>query len=146
MQRSFLKVIGVSEAKAFVEMNLAPLQMRRDLSMLGALHKCSYKVAHADMCKFYPLHKPTEHRYPTRRRPTHDHQLHDFCREKSERPWQLWMKRSAYGLIGVYNELPQKLIDLKKVSLFQRELQDTAKELCKNNFPDWQSIYTPNAE
>jgi hypothetical protein len=143
VQRSFLKAIGVSEAKAFVEMNLAPLQMRRDLSMLGALHKCAYEVAHADMCKFFPLHKPTLHKYQTRWRPTHNHQLHDFCREKSERPWQLWMKRSAYGLIGVYNELPQKVIDLKKVSLFQRELQDTAKELCKNNFPDWQSIYTP---
>ena len=53
MCKGFSDTSVVSEATAFVEMNLAPLQMRRDLSMLGASHKCAHRGVHADMCKFH---------------------------------------------------------------------------------------------
>ena len=144
VQRSFLKSIGVTEKYAFLEMNLAPLQLRRDLSMLGALHKCAWGTAHKDMLKLFPLHKyPMHPDGPFWKSNVHDRQLHDFCNWKSVRPWQLWMKRSAYGLVGVYNDLPQSVVNMEKVSLFQKTLQNTAKELCRNDFPDWEFVFSP---
>ena len=70
----------------------------------------------------------------------HPHQLHDF--KDIKKPWRLW-KRSAFGLIDVCNELDPSIVAIHKVSLFQRELQTRAKELCKDQFDEWQWVNSP---
>ena len=39
MQTRFLKALGCSELEALMEFNLAPLRTRRDVAMLGVLHR-----------------------------------------------------------------------------------------------------------
>ena len=39
VQRSFLNDIGINELTAFMDFNLAPLNLRRDIAMLGLIHR-----------------------------------------------------------------------------------------------------------
>merc|ERR1712078_641777 len=39
VQTRFLKALGCSELEALMEFNLAPLRTRRDVAMLGVLHR-----------------------------------------------------------------------------------------------------------
>ena len=39
VQRSFLNDIGVDELTAFMDFNLAPLNLRRDIAMLGLIRR-----------------------------------------------------------------------------------------------------------
>ena len=146
VQFSFLRAVGLSESEAFVNFNMAPLQMRRDLAMLGALHKCGTGIAHPEVQAVFPPEKTLEntgswHYFKVPNPLKHPHQLHDF--KDIKKPWPLWMKRSVFGLIDVYNELDPSIVAIHKVSLFQRELQSRAKELCKNQFDEWQWVYRP---
>ena len=146
MQLSFLRAVGLSESEAFVNFNMAPLQMRRDLSILGALHKCGTGTAHPELQAVFPPEKTLEntgswHYFKVPNPLKHPHQLHNFKDIKKPRP--LWMKRSAFGLIDVYNELDPSIVAIADVSLFQRELQNRAKELCKNHFEEWRWVYSP---
>jgi hypothetical protein len=43
VQRRFLRNVGVDEETALLEFNLAPLEMRRDIAMLGVIHRASIK-------------------------------------------------------------------------------------------------------
>ena len=55
MQNSFLNHLGLGDRDAFLRFNLAPLQLRRDVGMLGALWKVSRGIAHPDLCALFPL-------------------------------------------------------------------------------------------
>ena len=48
------------------------------------------------------------------------------------------IKRSIFGLIRVFNRLPQAAVDAKTTKLFQRYLQDCAKHAAKNDASEWQ--------
>ena len=43
---AFLRHLGVSVRNAFVNLNLATLELRRDIGMLGALWKIAHGTAH----------------------------------------------------------------------------------------------------
>ena len=45
IQRSFLKDIGVDELSAFISFNLTPLSLRRDIAMLGLIHRAVFELA-----------------------------------------------------------------------------------------------------
>ena len=50
VQARLLRELGLSPALAFLEYNLAPLGLRRDIAMLGLLFKCTHGLAHPDLC------------------------------------------------------------------------------------------------
>ena len=48
VQSSFLRHTEINERQAYLEFNLAPLQLRRDIGMLGVLRKTCHGTTHAD--------------------------------------------------------------------------------------------------
>ena len=48
VHRSFLRHLGIDEKRAYMEFNLAPLKLRRDIGILGVLFTICGGAAHAD--------------------------------------------------------------------------------------------------
>ena len=54
IQRSFVQELGLTEAQAFLQFRLAPLELRRDIAALGFLHKIQLGDAHLDFDGLFP--------------------------------------------------------------------------------------------
>ena len=54
VQRRFLRELNFSEVAALNEFRLAPLVARRDIAMLGALHKITLGIAPAQLMALFP--------------------------------------------------------------------------------------------
>lgn len=48
LQRRFLREFNLSDNEAFINHNLAPLRLRRDIAVLGLLHRIQLGETHAD--------------------------------------------------------------------------------------------------
>ena len=140
MQASFLHAVGVSVSDAFLNFNLAPLNLRRDIAMLGLLQKCATGSAHPDLCKLFPMSSSVPHRHGTRlQNQRHDKQLEERCDGRHSDQ----MARSLFGLVRVYNRLPQHIVDSKDVSTFQTALTEAARKQCRDNSRNWCNIFSP---
>ena len=53
------------------------------------------------------------------------------------------IRRSAVGLVAVYNQLPTSFLDAKTVPLFQRKLQDFVKARAVAGCADWKESLSP---
>ena len=113
-------------AEAFINFNLAPLNLRRDISMLGFLHKLNLEHAHPDILELFP-------RGPDRRL---WNRLHE-CRHVA---YHDLMKRSVFQLVDVYNNLPRTARMLNNVSEFQRQLTQYARNLCMTDHESWDTF------
>ena len=51
------------------------------------------------------------------------------------------IKRSVFGIIRVFNTLPQKFVDAKNVRIFQRLLQAQAKGAARAGKENWQLMF-----
>ena len=69
----------------------------------------------------------------------HDKQLEDH---RVGRFTEL-LRRSALGLVSVYNLLPEKVVAQKEVKHFQRELANLLKERAVEGCEDWQQTFSP---
>ena len=54
LQTTFVHNFNIDVTEAFMRYNLAPLALRRDIAMLGFLHKCNMPDAPADMKRLFP--------------------------------------------------------------------------------------------
>ena len=139
VQVSFLRHIGFDERVAFAHFNLAPLQTRRDVGMLGVLWKISRGLAHADLVELFPRAPHNKSRMSTRvhaRR--HNMQLVDFC----DGSQLAQFARSLFGLVKVWNALPQEFVECKTVKCFQSKLTKAVKRACVDNCDEWQRMYS----
>jgi hypothetical protein len=134
IQQCFLKELGVDDRCAFLEHNLAPSRLRRNIAALGFLHKVNLGKAHPHLRQFFPptvvrSERPT--RLSTKR---HDRQITDFCDGSQTVQFQ----QSLFGMVKIYNLLPQAAVDAKDVKTFQRMLTNMAKQYCHHgrNFQD----------
>ena len=59
LQSSFLHALGLSDKDELLQHNVAPLQLRRDIGMLGFLFKAG--LCHPDVVDLFPL----SHRIPS---------------------------------------------------------------------------------
>ena len=125
------------------ERNMAPLSMRRDTAMSGFLHKRMLGDTHGDICSLLPLSLEPEARR--------------FIRFRSDRPSRLFqetfdgthpalIRRSIFGLTGVYNKLPQHIVDSESCNEFQHHLNVYAKDRCRAGALEWRMIYSPRRE
>ena len=101
VQTRFLRALGCTELEALMEFNLAPLAARRDIAMLGVVHRTVLGKGPEHFKAFFkargqPLTKVT--RLGCRR---HTKQLVD----PRTGAFPELMRRSALGLIAVYNLL-----------------------------------------
>ena len=119
------KAVGVSCEEALMIFNLAPLNTRRDIAMLGLIHRTVIGGG-PDHFKQHFVRAPSslrpEGRDSQRR---HDRQLlshrhGDFLQV---------VTHSVLGLVDIYNLLPQYVVNATTVKLFQHRLQELLKAL-----------------
>ena len=139
LQTSFLRKLDVPESQAFLEFNMAPLNVRRDIGLLGSLHKKMFGIAHPKFSSLFPF-------APWRiseinGRPRHNKQLHNHHSSILFRE-SLW-RRSIYGLIFTYNRLPQYVVDLDNISEFQTALTHQVRTRCELGSIVWSKCLDP---
>ena len=142
VQWPFLRDMSVSEEVALTDksFNLAPLSMRRDIAMLGVIHRAVLKQGPKQLHKWFfvvtPGVKPGTRSCVQKSR---SHQVFDYMNGSQSE----LLRRSAFGLTSVYNSLPEKTVLAKSVKAFQRELQAEAKRSVENGSPNWAYLYDP---
>ena len=129
IQREFLNEFGVDEFTAFMSFNLAPLSLRRDIAMLGLIHRTVLGEGPVHFQRFFYVTSSTTRRSERHRR--HNRQLYEYRHGK----YLDIVGRSALGAASVYNLLPQEIVDAENVKLFQRSLQDLARHAAATNTP-----------
>ena len=143
VQRMFLKDMNISPEDALMDksFNLAPLGMRRDIAMLGVIHRAVLKKGPKQLHKWFftvnPGAKPSTRSDNSRSRQRQVFNYMDGTQNEL-------LRRSAFGLTAVYNSLPEKTILLNTVKSFQGALQDAAKRLIENGTPNWAFMYNPS--
>ena len=99
---------------AFLHYNFAPSILRRDIGILGFLHKRILGLCHPAIVKFLPRVRDNWH---TKQLDTHQ------GRCISRNPLY---ERSLFNSIGICNRLPQYVVNTTSVKAFQKELTQMA--------------------
>ena len=131
-QRHFLNEVGVTETEAFKEYNFAPPKFRRDIGVLGFLHKRVLGKNHPDIQRLLPFHFDV---FGSLRPGEHDKQLYGHILDVQQQ--HSLHSRSIFGMVYVYNRLPQNVVNCKTVSTFQRHLTLEAREKCQDGNENW---------
>ena len=113
-----MEALRLSPTEALIKYKLAPLRTRRDIALLGFLHRFAHHKAPS--C-FNDLFHFGEASALARRRSqaVHDRQIHDPIDGTQSRA----LERSVYGLIYTYNSFPPEVVAAPDTSGFQRFLQ-----------------------
>ena len=111
----FLNSLHINALQALVYFNLAPLHTRRDIGMLGVIHRSVLGLGPSCFSRFF---RPSPAPPPSRRRRYHCHHL-------EEPPFTApdYVLHSAIGAVRIYNLLPQFVVRARTVSRFQSRLQ-----------------------
>ena len=127
LQDYFLKELGITREVALIDHCLAPLAMRRDIALLGLLHRAAIGEGPPQFREHF-------------KRQQGSLQLVDILANAQP---TLLMKRSIWGLVGVYNTLGGSL-QCATVKDFQKHLQDRTRRVVeKQLWPGWCSFYSP---
>ena len=109
--------------------------------MLGLLHRVVLGVVPPQLRELFLFADPADpSRIPTRlgvRRHSRQFRVPEFQTDV--------LKRSVFGLLVVYNLLPQKVVDLQTVSAFQSHLQRALSMAITQQVEEWQGIFSPFA-
>ena len=135
IQRSFVQELGLTEAQAFLQFRLAPLELRRDIAALGLLHKIQLGEAHPDFDGLFPkaVHvEPPVTRHGSRR---HGRQFAEISCNS------FYFNHSVFGMTKLYNILPEYAVACSTVSSFQAVLTKDARMACQTGRRDWKEIY-----
>ena len=127
IQSKFLEAAGIDDGEALMSFSLAPLETRRDIAMLGVLHRTVLGKG-----------------------PPHFRKLFQIETGRTIRDPRTYMKgaivkRSALGLVFIYNQLPASLRNASRVKVFQGELQNLLKERLSSGCSAWKTRYSPRA-
>ena len=141
LQERFLKETGVSTLEALMVFNLAPLSTRRDIAMLGLIHRTVLGKGPRQFQNWFVQTEPSGSGKTrlARKRARHGRQLSDL----RTRTHLNLVRRSALGLVAVYNLLPEKVVRLQKVRSFQQALQNLVKDRACANCEDWHLTLSP---
>ena len=119
------------------------LVYRRDIAMLGVLHRTVLGEGPPQFCKWFFPAAPANHCYPTgTQRGKHDRTPHDWL----DGSHTALLQRTALGLPRVYNNLTAKVVRSNSVRDFQKALQNLVRQAVKNKVEDWQSLLSPRRE
>ena len=121
---NFLGELGVTREAALMDFNLAPLAMRRDIALLGLLHRSAIGEGPEQFRKFF-------------KRREGSFRLVDPLAASP------FMRRSIWGLVSIYNLL-DNAVTCSTVSDFQRMLQMRVKRIvAKGLVTDWSTLDSP---
>jgi len=115
--------------------------MRRDISMLGMLYKCAHGIAHADLCDLFPR-APMVSRagFPTRVS-WRLHSMQLLLRHHGVQRAEF--HRSLFGLVKIWNVLPNSVVTKPSVSSFQSAVMEIVKRAVKDDAENWQAMLSP---
>ena len=105
----------------------APLSTRRDIAMLGLIHRTIRGKGPSQFKDFFW------------RDPQHHAKFVD-PRVTSRSPL---IKRSAMGLVAIYNLLPHNVVCARSVSAFQKGLQELIVSFAVTVHPQWPEVLSP---
>ena len=128
--------VGISEIDALTHFKLAPLSSRRDIAMLGVIHRAVLGEGPPLLRVFFKLDKHQSR--SSVRHIRHSQQV--SCNFGS--PLDMF-RRSVLGLSRVYNLLPSRIVLLQKVRAFQGALQQLLIEQAVADRPHWQELLSP---
>ena len=122
-QVRFLRELDLSEESAFMTFNVAPLQVRRDIAVLGVIHRAASRDGPPQLWRFFQR-SAAGVRAAARRRIRHDRQVAEWPLGRNLEI----MRRSALGMIRVYNLLPQNVVEQVAVKNFQSALTQLVRD------------------
>ena len=129
IQPRFLKDAGVDEVTALVEFHLAPLPVRRDIAMLGLIHRTALGKGPPHFSNHFRNAKGTQQQGVFQ-------DPHDECAAPL-------IKRSVFGLVAIYNSLPQSFRKVKSLPAFQGKLQEFVIARATAGCSDWVQSLCP---
>ncbi len=144
VQRRFLRAMNMTDEDALLNFRLAPLETRRDISILGMPHRVNLGLVSPQMQELFPRVgvRPVDRRSVASRvrsaRSYHDRQLLDRVSATSTVQFRL----SIFGMVQCYNALPQSIVNASSVKAFQRSLQLKLIDRVRGGYDDWQQIFT----
>ena len=136
LQTRFLHRLGYSEEPAFEKFKMAPLELRRDIAMLGLIHKSVRGEAHPEFSKFFTLTLQARRSRTRLQNRRHLYQLDD---QRNGQQLAVW-ERSIFGLVSIYNQLPERMVMNTTVRERQGMLQFEAFQHMKTGRPNWKCI------
>ena len=142
LQHRLLRELGVSAGTAIHDWNLAPLETRRDIAMLGVIHRAVLGMGPPHLRRFFRLAAPAA----CQRTRADVRRHHRHLEDPREGRYLEVLRRSALGLIGVYNLLPSDVVDAPSVQPFQRLLQALVQGAEWTSVPNWHRVLSPRLE
>jgi hypothetical protein len=135
VQSRFLREAGIDDITALMKFNLAPLATRRDIAMLGLIHRTVLRKGPHHFREHFqreatPPPGVTRHHGRHLVDPRHSHQGRIIG-------------RSALGLAAVYNLLPPYVVLIGEVAGFQTALQRIIKLRASDGQADWATTLSP---
>ena len=132
VQKHFLRQLGITDIEAATVHRLIPLSSRRDVAMLGVIHRSGLGRGPPSVSVFFPPGRIPERR--TRVTRCHSKPVADF----TEFLPQDYIARSALGYAPVYNLLPERIVQATCVKQFQCLLQRLVIDRAAGGAADWQ--------
>ena len=115
VQKRFLRAAGLTAEEALQKYHLAPLQSRRDLAMLGLIHRTVLGKGTEHFQKWFFRETRPVHNFATKyQRKKHNKQLRDYL----DGTHSELLRRSAFGCTSTYNTLPQHAVNAGSVRDF----------------------------
>ena len=145
VQDKILVAAGLSAVEALCNFRLAPLSVRRDIALLGLIHRTVLGHGPKQFQEFFVRDEHVtregsgKHGYQLRPLALHES---DF-RLPGSRP-AAYIEHSAFGLIIIYNKLPRRIVEASTtVSAFQSALQDLVFQRALTGCDDWELTLSP---
>ena len=107
--------------------------------MLGVIHRTVLKKGPSHFQDFFQRVVGEQKRDTRFHRRRHDKQLNDPRGPRFSEQ----LRRSALGLVAIYNLLPQEFVDAPSVQRFQSLMQDTLKSCASDGVEGWQDLFSP---
>ena len=133
-----MRDLGVSAVDALMRYNLAPLCSRRDIAMVGVIHRAALGLGPHHLRTLFPPAAARGTRSPAR--------LRKHFREREvliDNSQFAVVERSAFGLVRVYNLLPEELVCPTSVAHFQGLPQTCLKDKATSGTWSWRSTFSP---
>jgi len=137
VQNRFLREIGISAVRGFLEFNFAPPSLRRDIGILGLLHKRVLNKCHPSFQRLLPYYAE---RFAEPTGQGHTKKLYGHWVEISSH--RALFNRSIFAMVDIYNALPQYIVDNATVSEFQSDLTQLAREKGEQGDAAWASTFS----
>ena len=126
-QNHFLHELDLSPSSAFLNFNFVPPSLRRNIGILGLLHKRVLGKCHPTFERLFP--------WETNLSGGHTKQLYGhWCEIEAH---QAIFNRSIFRMCDIYNNLPQVIVDAKSVNSFQYQLTQIVRRRCQDGQAEW---------